>query len=468
METSIARRTSLFGPGRFYREALSLAIPVILQQLIMNLVSLVDNFMVAGLGDAKMAAINVANQINFVYFIATFTLSAAGGIFMSQYRGAGDPAGMKQAYRFKLILTLSLAVVHLVLCNLIPERLIGLMVAGNAAADEIIREGSTYLRLVSACWIPFALATSTGTSFREIGRTTPPLVMSAVATLINTVLNWVLIYGNLGAPRLEVAGAAYATIVARVVEAIAFLVFVRAVKPDFWFRFRDFFRVNGKIFRGIFARSWLMLLSETTWVMTETVLTAFYNGRGGEETVSGMAAAWTIANVFFLVFGGIHTSVGVIVGSALGADRLDEARTKARWLQSGGTVFGVFAAAAQAASAFLVLPLVFANLSQEARSIAQTMVLTVACYMPLWTLLNAQFATARSGGDAAMGAIIDIGVNILLFLPGIWLLATFTRVGPVAMFAIIKVTDLPKELIAWLWLKKEIWVRNLTKHAEIG
>ncbi|MCX7023757.1 MAG: MATE family efflux transporter [Spirochaetes bacterium] len=467
MDFSGSGRTTLFGPPSFYREALALAVPVVLQQLIMNLVSLVDNFMVAGLGDAKMAAINVANQINFVYFIASFTLCAAGGIYLSQFNGSGDPAGMKQAFRFKLIFSLALAAVHLALCNLVPDRLIGIMTAGNAASAEIIREGSVYLRLVSACWVPFAVSSSIGTAFREIGRTKPPLAFSAVAALVNTFLNWVLIYGNLGAPRLEVAGAAYATIIARLVEAAAFLVFARAARPDFWISPRTLFRIEPKVFGGIISKSWLMLLSETTWVMTETVLTALYNGRGGAETVSGMSAAWAIANVFFLVFAGIHTSVGVIVGSALGADRLDEARHKARWLQSGGMIAGFFAAAAQAASAFLVLPLVFGNLSVEAKLIATAMILTVSAYMPLWTLLNAQFAVARSGGDAAMGAIIDIGVNLALFVPGIFVLAKYTTLGPVAMFAIIKATDVLKAWIAWSWLRREHWVKNLTK-AEAG
>ncbi|MFH2114238.1 MAG: MATE family efflux transporter, partial [Spirochaetota bacterium] len=91
----LQNQKSLFGPATFYREVLAVAVPVMLQQLIQSLVSLIDNFMVAGLGDAKMASVNVANQVNFVYFVLMFTLSGAGGIYMSQYRGAGDKDGMQ-------------------------------------------------------------------------------------------------------------------------------------------------------------------------------------------------------------------------------------------------------------------------------------------------------------------------------------------------------------------------------------
>ena len=117
-------RPSLFGPASFYREALAVAVPVMAQQLIQSLVSLIDNFMVAGLGDAKMAAVNVANQVNFVYFVFMFTLSGAGGVYMSQYRGAKDEEGMQQAYRFKAIMTPpGFRAVH-GLCQIMPGQLI--------------------------------------------------------------------------------------------------------------------------------------------------------------------------------------------------------------------------------------------------------------------------------------------------------------------------------------------------------
>ncbi len=103
-----------------------------LQTLITGLVSLVDNFMVAALGDAKMAGINVANQINFIYFVIINTVCMAGGIYLSQHRGAGDKDGMKQAFKFKLILALGISAVYTILCLVFAEPLIGMMLGGNS------------------------------------------------------------------------------------------------------------------------------------------------------------------------------------------------------------------------------------------------------------------------------------------------------------------------------------------------
>jgi putative MATE family efflux protein len=455
-------RSSLWGPASFYREALSIALPVMLQQLIMSMVSLIDNFMVAGLGDAKMAAINVANQINFVYMIILLALCNAGGVYLSQYRGAGNEEGMRQAYRFKVVMALAVSAAYLVLCQAIPHRLMAVMTMGNAAQGEIVSHGVTYMRIVSAMWLPYAISSAIGTALRDTGKVKPSLVISVAATGVNTFLNWVLIYGNLGAPRLEVAGAAIATDLARLVELLCFVVYARARKPSFYVPPARVLRIRLSLFREILSRSTLMLLSELTWIVSETVTTALYNGRGGAEVVAGMAAGWAIGNLFMLVFGGIQVSATVIVGGSLGANRLDEARDRARWIQSGSVVAGVVVTIL-ATSSLLIIPVVFGNLTPSARTVARGLIAVIAVYLPLWALLNAQYAVSRSGGDMMMGFLADAATTFIIFLPAAFLLALFTPIGPVALYALVKTSDFLKLGVARWWLKKEKWVRNLAQ-----
>ncbi len=460
MSLPLRKDAPRFGPGRFYLDALALVVPVMLQTLVTSLVSLVDNFMVAGLGDVKMSAVNVANQINFVYFVLVNVACMAGGIYLSQHRGAGNEEGMRQAFRFKLIMALAISALHLVLCLAFPEFLLGLMVSGNAASEEIVREGSAYLRIVSITYLPIAISTAAGTAYRDIGRAKAPLLFSSVAALANTFFNWMLIYGNLGAPRLEIAGAAVATGIARAIELAAFLAWIRARKPAFAFRPSRLFALDARLFREMLSKSGMMFLSETAWVVSETIITAIYNRRGGAETVAGMAAGWTIANLFFLVFGAIHTATNVVVGATLGAGKLDEARIKARWVSSGSVVMGAAVALAAAAST-LIVPIVFGNLSADAQRVTKALVIVIALYLPLWSLLNAQFAVSRAGGDTAMGLWVDVGVTYALFVPVAFALAAWTPLGPVALFGLAKLSDLVKAAVAAWWLRKGRWVRNL-------
>lgn len=453
--------TRRLGPASFYKRALAIALPAMLQQLVMSLVSLVDNFMVAGLGDVSMAAVNVANQLNFIYFVVTNTLTMAGGIFIAQFKGSGDEAGMKHAFRFNVVATGAVSFLYLVLCQAVPEALLGGMLRGNAVGPAIVAEGAAYMRIVSLMWVFIGLSNSIGAALRVTGDSRTPLLFSVAGTLTNTFFNWILIYGNLGAPRLGVAGAAIATDIARGLEFALFAAFLARKRPAFAFRPLSLFRIDGKIFAAVLSRSWMMIFSEGTWVMTETVMSAIFNGRGGAEVVAGISAGFTIANIFFLAFTGIHTATGAIVGVTLGSDRLDEARDQARWIKSGAVVMGLALGAIEAVSV-LIIPLVFGNLSSDARSITRLMVWAISAFMPLWTLLNAQFAISRSGGDALMGFMVDVIVSLVLFLPLLFSLALLTPIHPVALFICAKSTDAVKAAVAEWWLKKERWLKNLT------
>ena len=160
------RLTNKFGPLSFYREALAIALPVMMQQLIMSMGSLFDNFMVAGLGDISMAAVNVTNQINFIYLVIINTICQAGGIYIAQFRGVGDSDVMKNAYRFKVLFAFVAAAIYFTLCRTIPEKMLAMMTMGNSAQGEILTVGAGYLRLVSWTMFPIAFSSAIGTSFR--------------------------------------------------------------------------------------------------------------------------------------------------------------------------------------------------------------------------------------------------------------------------------------------------------------
>ena len=454
--------SSRFGPLSFYREALAIALPVMLQQLIMSLVSLVDNFMVAGLGDVSMAAVNVTGHLIFIYIVIVNTICQAGGIYIAQFNGANDRDGMRNAYSFKILFAFGISVLYFLVCRTIPHHLIGLLTTNNAAQEEIVVVGSGYLRLVSWTFFPMAVSMSIATSFREIAKPRIPLFISAAATLVNTFGNWVLIYGNLGAPRLEVTGAAYATIIARFFEAALFLSCAVFLKAPFFAGARRLFKIKKRLVSEILVKSGMIFASELSWITSETLMIAMYNRRGGAEVVAGMAAGWTIANIFFLLLGGLWISITILVGGALGAGKLDEARRHAGWLKWGGAAAGIIIAIPGAVLTSFLVPLVFSNLTDAARANCMGLVFVILSYLPLWCFLNAQFAISRAGGDTAMGMYADVSVNTLLFAPGSVLLSLFTTIAPVPMFALLKLSDFAKLIIARHLLKKEKWVKNLT------
>ena len=431
-----------FGTAQFYKRALSIALPVMAQLLVQSFVSLIDNFMVAGLGDIKMAGVNTAGMIIFIFLILVNTLCSAGGIFMSQFNGAKDTVGMQQSLRFKLLLTGAAGILFTGIGLIAPRGLFGLMLTVNTDAELIINQAVQYSRAVALSGILMVFSQSLASSLREIEIVHPPLVISVIATLVNTFFNWVFIYGNLGAPRLEVEGAGIATVIARAVELILFIVYVLVKKPPFLFNLFKLFNIKARLFGTIIKKSTMILYSELTWALAETVSTALYNTRGGAEVVSGMSGGFAIANLFFICFSGIVTASSVIVGQELGAGRLEEAKRYKNWILMGSTLFG-FIFMAAGFSTVLLIPFVFKELSTNSQAIARGLIITAAAYLPLWAYLNGQYAISRTGG-------------------GMFLLAWFTPFGPVAMYAIVKTSDVVKAVIAYYWLKKERWLVNLT------
>jgi len=454
------KRFSL-GPAHFYKKALRFAVPVMIQTFVQSLVSLIDNFMVGGLGDIKMSAVNITNQFTFLFLVTLGTFAETGGMFMSQFNGAQDAAGMRQAYRFKQIMMLSCGILFALFSFFFSEYTLGFLVRGNRQAHAIVAEGQRYLRIILLTFIPIAFSTGIASSLRDTGKVKVIMYGAIFSTLVNTCGNYILIYGHFGAPRLEVEGAAYATLIARCAEVCILLIYVYSKRPAFYVRLLSLWKVRLSLFMQMFKKLGLVFASDISWVGAETVVTALYNSRGGAEVVAGMAAGWTIGNIFFLIFPAIFTSVRIIVGGSLGQNKLDDARKQAQWFLSGFFVFGIFIGICEALSVG-VIPFVFIRLSPASHVITRNLVWVIALYMPLWSYLNTQFAVSRAGGDAQLGAWVDISVNLSVFLPAMVILTYYTALAPVAMFGLVKLSDFLKLLIAGHQLKKERWVKNLT------
>ncbi|MGP1576848.1 MAG: MATE family efflux transporter [Treponema sp.] len=455
------KKLFILGPPYFYKQALKFAIPVMVQTFIQSLISLIDNFMVGGLGDIKMSAVNITNQFVFVFIVTINAFADTGGMFMAQFNGAKDAEGMQQSYRFKQLVMLFCAMLVVIFSVFFSEHILGFLVNGNRQKAEIIAEGMRYMRVILFTFIPIAFSSAIASSLRDIGHVKAVMYISLISTLVNTIGNYILIYGNFGAPRLEVVGAGYATLAARITELAILLAYIGIKKPTFYVRVSALWKISVPLFKQMLRKVGLVFAADISWVGTETIVAALYNSRGGAEVVAGMAAGWTIANIFFLIFPVIFTCIRIMIGGMLGQNKLEEARTQAHWFLSGFFIFGIGVGICEAFSVVLI-PVVFTRLSPASHIITRNLIWVIALYMPLWSYLNSQFAISRAGGDALLGAWVDISVNSILFLPGMFLLTYYTNLSPVLMFGVIKLTDIIKLIIAHYQLKKERWLKNLT------
>lgn len=459
------KRSELIGNRIFYSKALAIALPIMMQQMIQSLVSLIDNFMVAGLGDVCMSGVNVANQILFIFIVFLNTINMTGGIYLTQYNGAEDPEGMRQAFRFKVLIGLLAFIPYFLVCIVYPRQVMSLMLIGNTDATAIIDQGEQYMRIMFFMGLQMTLSLCIATSLRDTGKVNTPLVISIIATLTNTLFNWILIYGHFGMPAMGVKGAALATVIARSLELVMYIIVCLKRRPPFIVKPWDVFRIDTSLHGTMLKKGAMVLVSEMTWVLAETITTALYNGRGGADVVSGMSASFSIANLFFVAFGGTTAATSVILGSTLGAGKLEEARKQSKWLLTGGLIIGLVMMFVAIASTLLI-PIVFGRLSPEALTICRRMVLLMAVFMPIWIYMNCQLAVARAGGDTAMGAYADAAMTVFLMIPMVFALALFTDIGPVGLYFYVKLIDILRIVVFHYWLKRERWLKNLAVRTE--
>lgn len=453
------RMKERFGSWSFYKEALAIGIPVMLQALIQSLVSLIDSFMVAGLGDVKMSGVNISGQICFIFMVMQNMICASGGIFLTQYFGAKQREGMRQSVAFKVVASLSTCIFYFLATFVFTRPVLSLMVIGNSQAELILEEGQKYMYLMGFIGIQMMISSILSSSYREIGRVRVILVITLIAAGSNAFLNWVLIYGHLGMPRLEVEGAAYATIIAKTVEMLLLIGYTIKERPEF-ISFSVFKRIDWALFGRILKKGSLLIISQMMWVLSESFTAAIYNGRGNAAVVSGMAASFSIANLFFISFDGITTATGVLIGKSLGRNELDDARKEKTWMLSAAIIFGCIMCLVGVVTVLLV-PVVFGNLSIDAQNICRAMLLLMALFMPLWIYVNTQLAVCRAGGDTKVGFFVDGGTTAVM-IPMLLILAFFTNASPVMMYFGVKALDVGKIIVATHEMKKERWVVNLS------
>lgn len=456
---SVLAEKQYFGDMQFYKNALMIGIPVMLQSVLQSLLALLNSFMVSGLGDVKMSGVNISGQILYVFVILQTAICTSGGIFLTQFSGAKDKEKMQQAFAFKLVTSLVLSIVYFLVTMVFTRQVLSLMVIGNTQADLILDQAEDYMFLMGFIGIQQIISYIIASSYKEIGKVKVPLVISLTAALLNTFLNWGLIYGNLGMPRLEVKGAAYATIIANTVGMLLFIGYAIKDKPDF-INFSALKHLDFKLYWQILRKGSMVILSQMCWVVSETVASAIYNGRGGAYVVSGIAASFAISDLMSSCISGITTAAAVIIGKSLGSNQLDKARREKAWMLSASIVFGSFLCLCGFGTVTLV-PVIYGNLSLNAQSICKGMLMLISMLMPLWTYINTQLAVLRAGGDTRVCMWVDGGTTAIM-IPMLFLMAAFTNWSPIIMYLLVKSLDIGKIIVANYALKKERWVVNLS------
>ena len=456
-------RQNLIGDKVFYSQVLAIVVPIIIQNTITNVVSLLDNVMVGRVGTLEMSAVAIDNQLLFVFALCIFGGMAGAGIFATQFAGANDNTGVRHCFRVKLMVGFVMLAAAFTLFLALPDKLISLYLAEDtdpADAAATLQFGLDYLRIMLVGLVPFTISQAYASTLREVGETRLPMISSVIAIVVNLVFNYLLIFGTFGFPRLGVSGAAIATVLSRFVEAVIIIVFTHRHSRRFPFIKGSYssIKVPAALMRDIMKRGMPLLVNEFLWSAGMATLSQCYSVRG-LEVVAAVNISTTVANLFNVVFLSMGNAVAIMVGQNLGANEIEKAKQTA-WRIITATVAASVVMGGIMAVCAPFIPKIY-NTEEHVRQMATELLLVVAIAMPAQSFAHDCYFTIRSGGRTLLTFVFDSCSMWLVAVPLAFVLANFTDLPVVPLYIVIQLIEVLKCIIGFILVKKGIWIRNI-------
>ena len=318
----------------FRRAVLRLAVPAALQSMLQASFGAVDQIMIGQLGSVSVAGVGLAGKFSGLVSVAVAAVGAAAGIMISQYLGQRNAAAVRRSFFANLALALGVAGLFAALCALLPGPVMGLYTRDAAT----VRAAAGYLRIVAASYLPMAGATLLSTLFRCVERPALPLWAGIASALLNTALNYLLIFGRCGFAPLGARGAAVATAASQGANCLLMLLMLRAVARRWRGSSLRPERGTARFDWRSYAAMLLPLLAcEVVWSLGENVYAAIY-GHMGTTSSAAMTLLNPVQGVMIGALCGLSQAAGVLVGKRLGGGDPDGAYWAARRLLLYGAV----------------------------------------------------------------------------------------------------------------------------------
>lgn len=456
-------RRKYFGDKAFYTYALGLAIPMIIQNLITNFVSMLDNIMVGQVGTLQMSGVSIVNQFVFIFNITIFGAVSGAGIFGTQFFGKSDHEGHKYTVRFRLMMIVLLLVVFSTILRVFETPLISLFLSDQndpRIAQETLNYGIDYLRIIILSFIPFGIGQAYASAIMECGETSIPMMGSMAAIGVNLVLDYGLIFGKLGMPCMGVKGAALATVIAKCIEAAVMIIWAHThlQRNQYLIGLYKSFKVPVPLAKDIIKKGFPLLINEFLWSLGMSTVAQCYSVRG-IEVVAARNISSTITNLFNVFFVQMGHCLGIVVGLKLGEGDMEGAK-----LYNGRMM--MLSEMITSAIAIIMIPVSFVfpkiyNTESSVMQLATTFILISAVAMPIWSYTNAAYFTLRSGGRTGITFLFDFVFTWVVMIPLAFVLTNYTTIGIEMVFAIVTFSEILKVILGYFMVRSDIWVNNI-------
>lgn len=455
-----------FWDRKFFAFVLAIAVPIMVQNAITNFVALLDNIMIGQLGTEQMSGVSIVNQLLFVFNVTIFGAVGGAGIFTSQFHGSRNPDGIRQTFRYKLLLTGLIVLAAFVIFGFWGTPLITAWLHQSESTGDLaltMASAREYLQIMLWGLAFYAVKDVYASTLRETGHSVLPMAAGLIAVAVNLGLNYLLIFGKLGCPALGITGGAIATVISRVVECAIVVIWTHAnpdKNPYIPGMYRTL-RIQPQLARQITLKGMPLLFNELLWSAGVAMLSRCYAQRG-LDVVAGYNIASAVVEVASVVYMAIGNAAAIVLGQILGSGNKERAwQSVPKLAFLAGTVCTGVGLVQIGLST--VIPAMY-NTSPEIRSIAGTFIVLYGIFQPIYAISTVEYFTLRSGGKMLITFLFDSLFSWVVVVPIAAALIWGTALPATTVYLVVQFTELLKMILGYFYVKRKTWLNNLVQN----
>jgi len=446
----------LFNDKKFYKTMLVLALPIVAQNLILSSLNLVDNIIIGGLNATAIASVGLANQYFFLLNLVLFGICSGSSIFIAQFWGNRDIKNIKRVLGLSLITGVTASAIFTVLGLIFPRQILKLF--SNDA--DVIKMGSDYLRIIIFSYVLSAVSFSYSFALRSIRQVKTPMYVSAVALGINTFLNFSLIYGMFGLPRLGIRGSAIGTLIARTVEMTLILFIVYKNKLPIAASFNELLDLPREFVKRFYKITSPVILNESVWALGVSIYSVVY-AHMGTDVIASTTISSTVEKIIWVIFLGLGNACAIMIGNKIGEGKEDEIFLYAKRF----IVINPLSAALMGVVVYFISPvfLMAYNISPTVLEYARKNLIVFSIFLSFRAFnFTSIVGILRSGGDTTFSLLIDLGGVWLVGVPMACLGGLLLKLPIYYVYAMVSCEELFKVILGLPRILSKKWINNLT------
>lgn len=439
----------------FYRTILFLALPIVAQNMITIGVNIMDTVMLGSYGETQLSGSSLANDFINIFHILCMGMGGGAAVLTAQFWGAGDRASIRKAVTIMLRICLGIIAAFTLVTIFFPEEIMSIFTDDAA----VIEKGAIYFRWSIPQYFLLGISLTLTMILRSLRKVTVPLITSIISFFVNILCNYIFIFGKLGFPEMQIAGAALGTVCARVVEVLVIGGYFFAVEKDIGYRIRDFFRPCGDLLSRYLKYSFPVICSDGLLAIGNSMVSIII-GHISTEFVAANAIISTIVRLSTVFTQGLGQASSTITGNTLGEGDREKAYRQGVTMVALSVIIGLFAGGI----ILLLAPWIIGmyEITEVTRAVAWELMYAVAIMVVFQSMQSVLTkGILRGGGDTKFCMFADAAFLWIVSIPVGALCGLVLHADPFVIYISLKLDWAIKSLVCLGRVKSRKWMRRV-------